>query len=350
MIQNTAGAELCATHTKRNPRPQDCVQAYDNTFRGRVDLTSRVKVGNPIKKSDFEWKVAYDVMDSAGNVADTVWRDIVVEEVDFINMEKMIREEVLADRELEIQDAVRKALETERKKPTKRQPNDSRRAVRESCPKCPACNCSNNSGKLTLQECQSICKEKEKGTCRNMDVRNEDVDNKNTVTVHPFVRDVLDYLENVTSPEVASLIFFIGVLFIFLLFIRMLGSSMSQSGVNYYFTKEDEEREQEMMNSVQYHGPPEPFIRPQGAPGTGPPKASLSSNLENTPSDVRGGAIGGGIFSPQENRVYGEERDKTFASQGGQSDSIYRTMSPITPTSSADSHGRRISYNLRRRT
>ena len=349
MIKNTAGAELCATHTKRNPRPQDCVRAYDETFRGRVDLTSRVKVGNPIKKSDFEWKVAYDVMDSAGNVADTVWREIIVEEVDFLDMEKLIREEVLADREIEIQDAVRKALESERKKPLKRQPNESRRAGRESCPTCPACKCNNNSAKLTLKECESICKEKESQTCTNTDVTIQNVDNKNTVTVHPFIRDVLDYLEHVTSPEVASLIFFIGVLFIFLLFIRMLGSSMSQSDVNYYFTKEDEEREQEMMNSVQYHRSPETFVRPQGAPGTGPPKASISSNLENTTSDVRGGAVGGGIFSPQENRVYGEEKDKTFASQGGQSDSIYRTMSPITPTNSADSQGRRISYNLRRR-
>ena len=62
----TAGAELCATHLNRNPDPSDCVQAHNVTYSGRVDLSKKVVVGEPIQKSNLPWSVPYDVKDELG--------------------------------------------------------------------------------------------------------------------------------------------------------------------------------------------------------------------------------------------------------------------------------------------
>jgi hypothetical protein len=101
MIQSTHGAELCAsdasssTSSKRKPRrpssdsnTNDCVYAYDKTYNATVNLSANVVVGNlvPMDGMMNRWYVPYNVMDEAGNSAATVYRDIVVEEVDFLLM------------------------------------------------------------------------------------------------------------------------------------------------------------------------------------------------------------------------------------------------------------------------
>lgn len=363
MIKETNGAELCATYTRRNPRPEHCVRAYDATFRGQVDITNSVKVGEPIQKSPFEWKVAYNVIDEAGNVADTVWRDIIIEEVDLADMEIVIREEVLADRELEIQEAVRVALEKERKKHSNQSTVKSPRGRQaESCPKCPSCDCTrNNSGKVfTHEECQSLCNEKNGKSCKSVntdDSKNYSKTAKSFIAVHPFIRDALDNLESIVSPTMAVIILTFAALFGFVLLIRIMSFALSQRSVNYYYSKEDEDREREMMNSVQYHRSPEPFIRSQNVPGTDPSQSS-STLLHRDENAGGGGEVGNGIFSPQENRVFGEEKQSMFDSRGSavnhNNESVYRTMNPITPShsngsSASVSRETRTPYSLRNR-
>lgn len=115
MIASTQGSALCATHTNPNPLPSDCVKAADQTYKGVVDLTSRVHVGTPVEKSPMQFDVPYDVIDKAGNAA-RAWRHVVIEEVDLAEYETLIRAEVATEKKREIQLAVDKALQRERQK------------------------------------------------------------------------------------------------------------------------------------------------------------------------------------------------------------------------------------------
>lgn len=140
----TGGAELCASHTNTSPNASDCAIAYDETYRGRVDLSKNVVVGKPVRKSATRWSVPYDVKDEAGNEAETVWRDILVEEVDLSNVESRIRKEVMQDRQREIDEAVAKALAKEARAAGK-------------CPTCPPCDCSGNAD---VSSCDDVCSNK----------------------------------------------------------------------------------------------------------------------------------------------------------------------------------------------
>jgi len=160
LIQATAGAELCATHGKPNPKPSDCVKATDHTFRGPIDITQLVKVGNPVQKSEFMWRVPYNVLDKAGNEATTVWRDVIVEEVELYDLENRVRNEVMAAKELEIEIAVKRAVEGERKK-----------IQATECPSCPACECKN--GSFDESKCAAYCDDRKisnaEGFCPSID-------------------------------------------------------------------------------------------------------------------------------------------------------------------------------------
>ena len=87
----------------------ECVQAYDQRHDGKVDLSGKVHVGDPEQKSALRWSVPYNVRDAAGNDAITVWRDVVVEEVESHEIAARVRNEALADMKKEIDKAVEKA-------------------------------------------------------------------------------------------------------------------------------------------------------------------------------------------------------------------------------------------------
>ena len=165
LIEATSGAVLCSTHRNPNPKASDCVRASDHTYEGIVDVTSRVVVGAPVEKSPLQWSVPYNVVDAAGNHAATVWRDVVVEEVDIGDLEDKVRSEVMAEKEKEIQEAVRKAVASERAakgdRPTKS------RSTNAECPVCP--NCKQCAGQVfdASKECVKYCEEKYPGTCDN---------------------------------------------------------------------------------------------------------------------------------------------------------------------------------------
>ena len=148
LMRSSSGAELCATKENRGTvKPHSCVSAVDNTPDGAVDLTDLVVVGDPVKSSKGPnmWRVPYNVVDKAGNRADTVWRDIVVEELSFEELEASVRADVEEEKEKAVEEAVAKALKEQRSDCDEklRRHNSGRRkgggAYNNGASSCPAC-------------------------------------------------------------------------------------------------------------------------------------------------------------------------------------------------------------------
>ena len=93
-----------------------CATALDRTHNGVVDLTAQIQVGDPIKHATEKnsWRVPYNVMDKAGNRAQTVWRDVNVEELTLDELEAVMREEFEAEKKKAVDEAVSVALKKER--------------------------------------------------------------------------------------------------------------------------------------------------------------------------------------------------------------------------------------------
>jgi len=174
MIRATAGAELCATHENPRVKSSDCIEAIDQTYKGKVNLSDRVTVGDPIQKSRLHWVVPYDVKDNAGNQATTVYRDVMVEEVGLTGLEKRIREEVTREEERKTKRAIDNAVKEERKKweTESRAPTNSRSrrnnadSSPNSCPSCPPCVCS-ETDTVNAASCSAHCSSMS-ATCRKL--------------------------------------------------------------------------------------------------------------------------------------------------------------------------------------
>ena len=155
MIRSTAGAELCATASNPNPRVNDCVEANDKTHKGIIPLSGNVVIGEPVQKSPTLWSVPYDVVDEAGNSAETVWRDVQVEEVDIATLETTIRREMQEQMEAEKEEAVRRAVAAERKKKGTVASRDSN--VAKSTCECPPCTAEVSTSQETSNEGDRYC-------------------------------------------------------------------------------------------------------------------------------------------------------------------------------------------------
>jgi hypothetical protein len=166
------GAELCAT--KDNAAvvtSMMCASADDVTVNGKVDLTSKIVVSDPVRHPTKKnaWRVAYNVVDAAGNRADTVWRDVVVEELSFTEYEAVLRKELHAEKEKEIRLAVDKATRKEKAACSKEvadATNEAKKDLKNNrCPACPECfqnecNCEGDVGDVLrdLHSCQNTAK------------------------------------------------------------------------------------------------------------------------------------------------------------------------------------------------
>ena len=361
MIQDTAAAELCATHTKQNPRAADCVSAKDHTYRGDVDLGARVTVGSPVQVSDLEWKVPYNVMDDAGNAAETVWRNIVIEEVDLVEMEERIRAEIMADRENELEEAVRVAVEKEKKKQTGSSVSSRQQSQgsNKKCPTCTVCDCPFDGSGLSLAECDSRCEKRmpKAATCENGDFEHEQSQHRGSRTpLHSFLDYFIDLTEGILAPNFAGVLV-IAFVVAFLLFVFQRIIAVNQSGWQYFDAK-DELKEREMLNKVTYYngrGIDEirspTFLSPQqgytrgnanavSAGGSPPPRSSMFSpptGLSNAPQGANPS-----FTSPRNGNIYNADRQAFRA-----------TMSPITPARNGDQRpadrGSAGGYNLRNR-
>jgi len=119
-----------------------------------VDLSNNVKVGDPVQKSELHWSVPYDVSDVAGNKAATVWRDIIVEEVELEDVASKMRREFEKEKEAAIRKAVDQALLQERNQSNSR--SGTMRSSNQKCPDCPKCNCQERDG-LDEAACMALC-------------------------------------------------------------------------------------------------------------------------------------------------------------------------------------------------
>lgn len=113
-------------------------------------------VGEPYLKAPLHWAVPYDVEDEAGNKAQTVVRDIIVENVVVEDLEAKIRQQIMQEQDAELRKAIAAAVEQDRK-----QRNTSSGRQRKggssttgSCPDCPKCDCS---GAFDASMCNSVC-------------------------------------------------------------------------------------------------------------------------------------------------------------------------------------------------
>jgi hypothetical protein len=206
------------------------VLAYDETYQGRVDLSKFVLVGDPIKKSSLRWSVPYNVKDAAGNAAKTVWRDVVVEEVDLSAVETKIREEFL-----EIQRAKDKASEEERKRRERNVVNSRERRTSASCPDCPNCDSTN---KINEAACQAICDARIKSCA---------IDDESIVI------QFLIWLERWFPPSMVPIVLICNAFVIVLLILRWILTLIfnPQAYQRRYYV--DAERERALMNAVVYH-------------------------------------------------------------------------------------------------
>ena len=331
MIKDTAGAELCASHAFKNPEPADCVRATDHTYEGIVDLTSQVKVGEPVQDSPFEWKIPYNVADKAGNTAITVWRTVIVEEVNLIDVESQIREEIVAENKKALSDALerekhlKELLRKERALQASKKKGDNlvkqmktEKEIREELMK--------ELSQMETKTCSISSTKKEK------DAPNFQRDWSSRIVY--FVSDIfsVNSLFTIAGCTLAAIFFII---------LRIIvRSTMSSRGEWYYLTPEDEKKEKEMLDAVTYYRSPE--HRSRMVNGTNQPPSSSMMSVQtgfNNASDQRnGGHVGSSLFSPPGNRVYGESRQKLFSGTNEEDSSIYQTMSPITPLRSMDSH------------
>lgn len=308
-------------------------------------------VGEPVPKnngSPLQWKVPYNVMDEAGNKAKTVWRDIIVEEVDIDDFDKKVK---VADV------ASTKSNES----------RDERNNKRE----CPPCNCKSEprqqqrgNGGMSRAECNSQCESKiadalasssngsSDKTCTPTDGSGE-----HQQPNHQVIQDMLVFLEGLLGPN-SMMLLLLGCTLATMIYIisRGIAALFFSTGPHtqtYYHSRDDDEQEKLMLQSVSYYRSPTTSSngstsRGQSPAGSSisaasssgarpPPRASISSQ---TP---RNGMYNGNGSTPRQ-----QQQRSPFQSNDG-TDNIYQTMSPITPSrqNGTTPSGQGSRYNLR---
>lgn len=295
MILSTAGAELCATHSKPNPKPSDCVKALDHTYRGNVDLSSRVVVGEPVQKSSNHWTVSYNVMDDAGNAAKTVWRDVLVEEVDLFEDENKLRLQMQAEKEAEIKEAVKKAVEKER---ASRQVDEvtrgpgNRRNQKVSCPPCPECQCPTD-GSFDPSQCDKYCEKKfaqYERTC--------------AATEESAYPRPMQFLQDVLPPQMVFVVVWCVAIVVVVFAFRLLMTTIFNPSAAFNNYNLSPAEEHEFQTAVNYYRSPDPAANRNGVPQSAPPAARAGFGTT---------ANGGGMFSP-ENRARTDAYPRSDAS------------------------------------
>ena len=303
-------------------------------------------VGEPIQKnngSPLQWKVPYNVMDEAGNKAKTVWRDIIVEEVDIDDFDKKAKV-----------DESTKSNEISR---------DGRNNKRE----CPPCNCKSeprqqqrgNSG-MSPAECNAQCESKiadalasssdgsSDKTCTPTDGSGEQQQPN-----HQVIQEMLVFLEGLLGPN-SMMLLLLGCTLATMIYIisRGIAALFFSTGPHtqtYYHSRDDDEQEKLMLQSVSYYRSPTASSNGSASRGQSPAGSSMSgasSSIARPPPRAS-------ISSQQHNGMYNgstprqQQQRSPFQSNDG-TDNIYQTMSPITPSrqnGTSQQGGNR--YNLR---
>ena len=317
MIRESAGAELCASPGSTNPKPSDCVKAVDRTYKGDVDLSDRVVVGEPVQKSSLQWSVPYNVKDDAGNEAATVWRDVVVQEVDLSSVENLIRAEVTREQEAAQQRAIQKAIREEKAKWEREQVNNRRPHASKQCPACPPCNCP-DTPQTTKESCAEYC---------------ENVSKSCSFKDENFVYYLLFWMEYYLSPSLVPVILSVTLIFLVFLILRFILTTIYNP------------KTYRSHSSYRGYGPSDEMIlrspQPTGESSPAPPRQSMSTLGNNN-------AGGESIFSPGRQPGFASP---SFAANNGTprnrpaepmyDESIYMSSPIITPSKTGDGARRR---------
>lgn len=313
MIQKTRGAELCASHDNSRPSPTSCVYAFDETYKGKVDLSANVEVGTPVRKSDLHWSVPYNVKDEAGNHATTVYREVVVEEVDAETLETSIRKEMKAAKDAEIKMAVDTAVAEERRKfeSDNKRPG-SMGLPAQDCPPCPRCG-DDSASKIAgiagdgidLSICDKICEQR----AQQCAIREESLVIKAMLWFEGFLPASM-------VPAVLACIVLFGGFQALRIFFTLLFNPKALVSSDYDYTY-DTEQERSMQSAVQYYpgGTPQHQQQPhrqtpqprntvtnsEGMSNSGgPPRSSLTIDgaKENADFFLSPRSANAGDFSP----------------------------------------------------
>ena len=274
MIESTKGAELCAREGARGGQvssPTECVYAFDQTYNETVDLSAKVVLGDLVPVDTNRWRVPYNVMDVAGNAAETVYRDVIVEEValeDIKSLSNRDMEEAHAREVAELKqalDSTSKQLQ-ETKSRVVASPNNKR------CPPCPACEASTCPSTSTPCNCENFSQQ----TC----VARPSVPTENIINgFFVMIEKMDDSLAAILS------IIFICIVAVIILFAASLFWSMcnriGRSSQTYYIDDDDDELD--MQQNVTYYKSPSPLrsnLRPESnrtptnGMGSPPPRSS----------------------------------------------------------------------------
>ena len=327
IIDATNGAELC--RTEESSQNSKCVYAFDKTYNDTFDLSSKVVIGNLIRideddETNFHWKVPYNVMDAAGNEADTVYRDIIVEEVELMSLiEKQEQDE--RDRErLAAADVEIIKMKKEVKNLSDKLAASQKQQQHQQKKQCPKCEPPTKVTSSNSCDCQKICT-----TIR----KNNDKLNSDTSCIPPpdtpilsnsMIPTMIQFLQNGLTSSVNQIPAFVGAVMFslgvcVLLFLRSVWIFVAGKRANRRnrWNKVLEQKELALLeNSVTYYKSPP--IRPEAV------------NWSTAPSD-------GSVLSPppRATRLFSSDAAATITSPPlitNPDDIFYASLSPITPS------------------
>jgi hypothetical protein len=315
------------------------VNAYDQTYKGKVDLSREVTVGEPEQKSPLQWAVPYNVKDEAGNTAATVWRSIVVEEVNLNDVEAKILSDVQKDQAGAVQRAVDKALKEDLAKRNKVEASPNPRGRKtaytsgKNCPECPKCECKGNVG-FDESFCDAICEKREQ-TC----VRREE----------SAIVAVMLWLEDFFPPTLVPIILFCAIVAGSLLILRWTMTLIFNPQAYQRNQYVNDDRGRDMQDAVTYYN----AGSARGFEDAPPPRASLSTRGGATfmTPPQNPAAFGSPTFgSPQaQNGNYSSLSLNQQPRENGLADSIYAAQPIITPSKRGDGVRQRSPYGFRDR-
>jgi hypothetical protein len=323
MIRATSGAELCASHNNLHPSPVDCAEAVDRTYQGDVDLSDRVVVGEPVQKSALHWVVPYNVKDDAGNEATTVWRDVVVQEVDLVSVESKIRAQVMREQQAEQKLAIQKAVRDEKAKWEKEQAataastnsRNNRRTTGsdKTCPACSSCDCPKTPN-VNRESCQAYC---------------ENVSRSCTLSDESWLYGILFSMEEIFPPWIVPLVAMVFVTTVVMLVLRWIVAFVfnPRAYQSYDYENSGTSNDDMLLRS------------PQPVPSPAPPSSTRNNNNQNASFFSPGSQAGLQSPNPVSN---GTPRNRQAESI--YDESIYMSPPLIAPSKTGDGVRKRNPY------
>jgi len=267
-------------------------------------------------------------MDEAGNKAKTVWRDIIVEEVDIDDFDKKA-----------------KVDESTKSNEVSRDGRNNR--------ECPPCNCKSEprqqqrgNGGMSHAECNAQCESKiadalasssDGSSDKTCTPTNGSVEQQQN---HQVIQEMLVFLEDLLGPN-SMMLLLLGCTLATMIYIisRGIAALFFSTGPHtqtYYHSRDDDEQEKLMLQSVSYYRSPSASSNGSTSRGQSPAGSSISaassSGARPPPrasisSQQRNGMYNGNGNTPRQQ----QQQRSPFQSNDG-TDNIYQTMSPITPS------------------